>query len=72
MNPKPGYLTTEFWVALIGQVVGIVNLFHQVAVSDQMVNTIASIAVMIATGVAYIIGRKTVKVASIQAAAPTK
>jgi hypothetical protein len=67
----PGWKTTEFWVTLVTQIVGIVSLFRPVAVSDQMVNTIASVAVMIATLVAYIMSRKAVKVATLNQVSTT-
>jgi hypothetical protein len=58
-------------MTLITQIVGVINLFRPVAISDQMVNTIASVAVMIATLVAYIMSRKSVKVATLNQTSTT-
>lgn len=71
MDVKPGYQTTEFWITLLGNVVGIVSLFHPVSATvTSNIPMIAGILVMVATNVSYFITRSNVKVAASQASVP--
>lgn len=71
METKPGYQTSEFWMALLTQVAAIVNLFHPIVITNEILNTIASICAMIAVGVAYIKGRHDLKKTAINATTST-
>ena len=70
---KPGWQTTEFWITLLTNIVGIVNLFHPVVVSAGTIGAVAGVLVLIVTNVAYILSRAHVKsAASVAAALPAK
>jgi uncharacterized membrane protein len=73
MDVKPGYQTTEFWVTILTNIIGIVALFHPVNASvTGNIPAIAGILAMIAGNVVYILSRGQVKAAaSVAAALPT-
>lgn len=65
MDVKPGIFTTEFYFTLISNVMGIVTLFApNVHFSDQLVHTIAGIAVIVVTNAVYIFSRGKIKAAA--------
>ena len=71
MDVKPGWQTSEFYVTILGNIVGIVALFKP-TVANQVVSYIpqlAGILVIVATSVSYIISRNNVKATAVTAAA---
>lgn len=61
MPPKVGWQTSEFWIVLLTNIVGIFNLFHPVSMTNQSLAQIAGIVAMVCTSIAYIYGRSIVK-----------
>lgn len=78
MDVKPGFTTSEFWVTLLTNIVGIVFLIHPSAIAGQTQDTVtpiltqvAAFLAIIASTVSYIISRSNVKTAAAAAPAPT-
>lgn len=58
MDVKPGWQTTEFWITLLTNVVGLVHLFKpSVIIGESAIAQVAAIAVIIVTNAAYIFSR---------------
>lgn len=74
MEPKPGYMTTEFWLTILAGLVAALAAFG-VLTSDQMAKLTPELQPLIATalalvegvlGVVYVLSRKAVKVETIK------
>lgn len=56
-QPEPGYLTTEFWMALATSVIGLLILFNVIKVTTEQQQAILGLIGLVAPQVIYILSR---------------
>lgn len=56
-SAEPGYTTTEFWVALVTSVIGLLMLFNVIKVSNAQVQSIVGLVALVTPQVIYILSR---------------
>lgn len=54
---EPGYTTTEFWVALVTSLIGLLTAFHVYHFTNDEVQGILGVVTLVAPVVAYVISR---------------
>lgn len=62
---KPGWTTSEFWVTVITNIVAVINMFWNVGIQNETINTIASLVAMVGMVGFYIWTRMKLKQAAI-------
>lgn len=73
VNLKPGYKTTEFWLALVGQLTGLFTLFSGLDVSPQAEGAVRAVggAIVAIVALGYAISRGLTKKGALTNAALT-
>jgi ABC-type spermidine/putrescine transport system permease subunit II len=56
-SAEPGYTTTEFWVALVTSVIGLLVLFNIIKISNGQTQAIVGLVALVAPQVIYILSR---------------
>jgi uncharacterized membrane protein len=56
-SAEPGYTTTEFWVALVTSVIGLLVLFNIIKISNAQNQAIVGLVALVAPQVIYILSR---------------
>jgi hypothetical protein len=69
---KPGWTTSEFWVTAITSIIATVNLFWNIGIQNETINTIASLTAMVGSVAFYVMSRAKVKAAIITTATALK
>lgn len=54
---EPGYTTTEFWVAVVVALIGLLTAFHVYSFTNTQVQAILGVVAIVAPAVAYIVSR---------------
>lgn len=56
-QPEPGYTTTEFWLALVTSVIGLLVMFNVIHLNDGQQQAILGLVALVAPQVIYILSR---------------
>ncbi len=54
---EPGYMTTEFWLAIFGNIVSFLVAFNFIHFTNEQTQVIGGLATMAATNIAYALAR---------------